>query len=68
MAQAKTIEQDLTTAMKRLEEYVLPLENKHMQDLYGVGSQISKVLIFRAESTFSQRKIHLILVKEELGF
>src|SRR3989344_64470 len=57
---------DLTTAMKRLEEYVLPLENKHMQDLYGVGSQISKVLIFRAESTFSQRKIHLILVKEEL--
>lgn len=31
----------LTEAMKRLEEYVLPLEDKRMQDLHGVGSVIS---------------------------
>lgn len=59
---------DLEIAMKRLKEYVVPLEDKHMKDLYGMGTNLSKILIFNRESPFSTRKIHLILVKEKLGF
>jgi len=54
--------------MKRLEEYVFPLEDKHMQTLYKQGSNISKLLIFKSESPMMGRKINIILVKEKLGF
>ncbi|HTK03550.1 MAG TPA: lactate utilization protein [Alphaproteobacteria bacterium] len=59
---------NLDEAMKRLEEYVFPLEDKHMQTLYKQGSNISKLLIFKSESPMMGRKINIILVKEKLGF
>lgn len=59
---------DLETGMKRLEEYVYPLEDKHMQSLYGIGTNLSKVLIFKKENFISKREINIILVKEILGF
>jgi hypothetical protein len=59
---------DLETGIKRLEDYVYPLENKHMVEKYGVGSNISKILIFRKENVILGRKINVILVKEKLGF
>ncbi len=36
----------LSEAMKRLEEYVVPLENKHMQEKYGVNTMLAKIVIF----------------------
>lgn len=59
---------DLDEALKRLREYVIPLEDKHMRDLYGVGTTPSKILIFNRESKSSTRKINVIFVKEKLGF
>jgi L-lactate utilization protein LutC len=59
---------DLTAALKRLEEYVIPLENQHMLDKYKVGTTLNKLVIFKGESPYTKRKIHFILVKETLGF
>ncbi len=59
---------DLNEAMKRLEEYVLPLEDKHMKEKYGAGSMISKVVLFKQENAYMGRKVRIILVKEKLGF
>lgn len=59
---------DLGAALKRLREYVVPLEDKHMKDLYGVGTTPSKILIFDRESKSSTRKINVIFVKEKLGY
>ncbi|MBI3443354.1 lactate utilization protein [Candidatus Woesebacteria bacterium] len=64
----KKIVPTLSEAMKRLEEYVYPLENKHMMDQYNVGTNINKVLIFRGEVPILGRKIRFILVEENLGF
>lgn len=67
IGQQKIVE-NLDEGMKRLEEYVFPLEVKHMMTKYGVGSQISKILIFRNEAKMIGRKINIIIVKENLGF
>lgn len=58
----------LTEAMQRLEEYVIPLEDKHMQQKYNVNTFLSKILIFKGKSPSANRNITFILVKEELGF
>ena len=64
----KKIVPNLTDGMKRLEEYVFPLENEHMKKLYNVGSNISKIVTFKDEPQFLGRKIRFILVNEDLGF
>lgn len=64
----KKIVANLDEAMKRLYEHVVPLEEKHMQELYNVGTAPNKVLIFNGEKQGSTRKIHFILVEEDLGF
>lgn len=56
----------LDNAVKRLREYVYPLENERAQKAYGRGSFIGKMLIIEKEM-FPQRTT-LILVKEKLGF
>ena len=58
----------LEDAMARLKDYVVPLEDKHMRQKYGVGTNLSKILIFRKEVPINQRTIRMILVKEKLGF
>jgi L-lactate utilization protein LutC len=64
----KKIVPNLTEAFKRLEEYVVPLEDKHMQELYGMKTEENKVVIFKNENPNMGRKVTLILVKEDLGF
>ncbi len=59
---------DFNQGMKRLTEYVVPLEDKRIRDLYGVPTNLSKILFFKAENKASTRKINCILVKEKLGF
>jgi len=58
----------LADAMKRLEEYVYPLEDKHLMDKYNSHTNISKILIFKKEQEYLGRKINFILVKEKLGY
>lgn len=64
---AQKISKTLDTAMQRLNEYVLPLESERARIAYGVeGSNVSKLLIMNNE--FTPNRIHVILVKESLGF
>jgi len=64
----KKIVADLSEAMKRLEEHVIPLENKRMQSLFGVDTVLNKILFFKGESPVNGRTITFILVHEDLGF
>ena len=64
----KKIVPDLDVAMKRLTDHVVPMEDKHMMQLYNFHTGLNKVLIFKGEAKVSTRKIHFILVEENLGF
>jgi LUD domain len=57
---------DLNEGLSRIYDYVLPLEDEHMRQLYKVGSNVSKVLIINKEIRPS--RITMIIVKEQLGF
>ncbi len=57
---------DLETALRRIEEHTLPLESVRMQGLYGVDSEIKKILIIRRE--FRPSRFTVILIKEPVGF
>jgi len=63
---AQKIVRDLNEGLRRVQEYTYPLEEEHMQQLYGVGTNINKVLIVNAE--LRPNRITMIIVKEELGF
>jgi acyl-CoA hydrolase len=63
---AQKIVKDLNEGFRRIENYILPLEEKHMQELYKVSTAMSKVLIFNRE--IRPNRITMIIVKEELGF
>lgn len=57
---------DLETAMRRIEEHTLPLENERMQGLHGVDSEIKKVLIIHKE--FRPGRFTVVLIKEPVGY
>ena len=57
---------DLETAMRRIEEYTLPLESARMQGIYGIDSEIKKILIIHKESRAG--RITVVLIKEPVGF
>jgi len=63
---AQKIVKDVNAGFRRIEEYVLPLEEQHMQELYKVSTAISKVLIINRE--IRPDRITMIIVKEEVGF
>jgi LUD domain len=56
---------DRETAFRRLEEYSLPLEDARARVAYGVGSSISKVLLFERDAP---GRTTIVLVPENLGF
>jgi hypothetical protein len=58
----------LADAMDRLNTHVWPLEDARMKSVNMGGSIISKVLTFQHEPAFTGRKVHVIFVKEKLGF
>jgi L-lactate utilization protein LutC len=61
------IVKDLDEAMKRVHQYVLPLESERAKKAYGVpGSRVSKMLIVNYEVNPSRSTV--IFVNEELGF
>ena len=57
---------DLETAMRRIEEYTLPLESARMQGIYGIDSEIKKILIIHKEMRAG--RITVVLIKEPVGF
>lgn len=64
----KKIVPTLADAMKRLEEHVVPLEEQHMQQLYGAHTAPNKIVIFNGENQMLGRKVRMILVNEDIGF
>lgn len=56
---------DHAEAMDRLESHTLPLEDERAQQAYGVGSQISKLLIYRKEPV---GRVTVIIFHESVGY
>ena len=63
---SQKIVKNLEEGMKRLQEYVFPLENERAMKAYGKGSGINKMFILNKE--VSQGRITMVIVKEKLGF
>ena len=62
---SQKIVKDLDTAMRRVTEYCLPIEDAKMQKLYGVRSAVNKMLVFNAEA--SPGRTTVIIVREPVG-
>lgn len=58
----------LADAETRLQEYVIPLEDKRMKEANMGGTKLNKLFHFFGEPSYTGRKIHVLLVKEVLGF
>lgn len=58
---------DLDTALRRIYDYVYPLEDARMKNNGYSGSTVGRVLIIERE-IMPNRHLTLILVKEKLGF
>jgi hypothetical protein len=63
---AQKIVKDLNEGLKRIQDYVKPLEDEHMQTLYKINSNVSKVLIVNKE--IKPNRITMIIIKEKIGF
>ena len=67
VAGAQKIVLNLEAGIRRIKEYVVPLEDAHMKSIGYPGTNLSKMLMFFKEVS-KERKINLILIKEVLGF
>jgi YkgG family uncharacterized protein len=63
---AQKLVKDLDEGLRRIQEYDVPLEEVHMQQLYQSHTGLNKVLIVNKE--IKPGRITMIIVKEELGF
>jgi hypothetical protein len=68
VAGAQKIVPTLEDAIRRVRDYVVPLEDKHMKSMGAPGTTLGKILIFERESPFLKRSLTLLLVNEVLGF
>ena len=57
---------DLDTAMRRIDEYTIQLEHRRMLGLYGVTSNLSKLLIINKEVRAG--RFTVVLVRQNVGF
>jgi hypothetical protein len=57
---------DLDEALRRVDDYVFPLEDARAQAAYGIHSGVNKILIVNREVT--PGRITVVLVDEALGF
>ena len=65
---AQKIVKSMEAAVTRLHEVVIPLEDKRMEKVYGVGTKLNLMLWLLGEFAYSGRNRHIVLVKESLGF
>lgn len=63
---AQKIVPNFAEGLNRIERYCLPLEDARARKIYGAGSSINRILIFRREH--EPGRTTLILVKQKLGF
>jgi len=63
---AQKVVKDIDEGLQRVYEYCLPLENQRTMDVYGVPSEVNKILIVNREP--KPDRITVILVKQNLGF
>lgn len=64
----KKITPSLADALVRLNEHVVPLEDARMKAVYGMGTTVSKIVIFQHEHPMMKRKVQVLFVNEDLGF
>jgi hypothetical protein len=63
---AQKVVPDLSTALRRVEEYCLPLENERARGVYGRPSALNRVLILNAEPEPGRGTV--LLLREAIGF
>jgi hypothetical protein len=63
---AQKIVPDVAEGLRRIEDYVFPLEDARAQAAYGLHSAVNKLLIINREIT--PGRITVVLVDEALGF
>jgi L-lactate utilization protein LutC len=63
---AQKVVPDLSTALRRVEEHCLPLENDRALRAYGQPSAINRVLILNAEPRPGRGTV--LLLREAIGF
>jgi hypothetical protein len=66
IAGAQKVVPDLTTALRRVEEHCLPLENARAQKAYGRPSAINHLIILNAEPYPGRSTV--LLLREAIGF
>jgi hypothetical protein len=66
IAGAQKVVPDLATALRRVEEHCLPLENERAMTVYGGPSAINRVLILNAELEPGRGTV--LLLREAIGF
>jgi len=57
---------DLTTALRRIQQYCLPLEGRRAREAYSVPSGVNNILVINRVIT--PGRITAVLVRESLGF
>jgi LUD domain len=63
---AQKVVHDLDAALRRIDEYVLPLESERVQAVYGGPSAVNRVLILNAEPHPGRGTV--LLVREAIGY
>jgi hypothetical protein len=63
---AQKVVPDLDAALRRIDEYVLPLESARVQAVYGGPSAVNRVLILQAEPHPGRATV--LLVREAIGY
>jgi hypothetical protein len=66
IAGAQKVVPDLSTALRRVEEHTLPLENARSQEVYGQLSAINRLLILTVEPEPGRGTV--LLLREAIGF
>ncbi|MFI8768003.1 nuclear transport factor 2 family protein [Streptomyces sp. NPDC053792] len=63
---AQKVVPDLSTALRRVEEHALPLENVRAQAVYGMPSAVNRLLILNAEPRPGRGTV--LLLREAIGY
>ena len=63
---AQKVVPDLSTALRRVEDHCLPLENERAMAVYGVPSALTRLLILNAEPHPGRGTV--LLLREAIGF
>ncbi|GHB52146.1 hypothetical protein GCM10010377_49090 [Streptomyces viridiviolaceus] len=63
---AQKVVPDLSTALRRVEEHALPLENARAQAVYGMPSAVNRLLILNAEPRPGRGTV--LLLREAIGY